>query len=209
MEIFMSWSGDHSRAFAEQLKPWLEQVLPGTEVWLSSEDIDKGTIWFTEIIQRLDRCHCGVICITRENHLSPWIHFEAGGMVKGLGKTRVATILLDMDYSEVEQPLCQFNALRLNRVGAWHLVKSFNRVSDRPFKDRVLERMFDKFWPDLDDAYRLLFPHSHEAARAVSQPLHIAPTPADTILGTVPKRRGGKKKSSPAEQAGLFNGLAD
>jgi hypothetical protein len=99
MKVFMSWSGDRSRAFAEQLKPWLEQVLPGTDVWLSSEDIDKGTIWFTEIIGELERCHVGVICVTRENHLSPWIHFEAGGMVKGLGKTRVVTILLDINRS--------------------------------------------------------------------------------------------------------------
>ena len=38
----MSWSGDKSRTFAGELKPWLEQVLPGTDVWLSSEDIDKG-----------------------------------------------------------------------------------------------------------------------------------------------------------------------
>jgi hypothetical protein len=78
VKIFMSWSGEKSRAFAEQLKPWLEQVLPGTDVWLSSEDIDKGTIWFTEIIGELERCNCGVIC--RDNHLAPWIHFEPGGI---------------------------------------------------------------------------------------------------------------------------------
>jgi len=56
MKIFMSWSGAKSRSFAEEFKPWLEQVLPGTDVWLSSEDIDKGTIWFTEIIGELERC---------------------------------------------------------------------------------------------------------------------------------------------------------
>jgi hypothetical protein len=209
MEIFMSWSGEQSRAFAEQLKPWLEQVLPGTDVWLSSEDIDKGTIWFTEIVQRLDRCHCGVICITRENHLSPWIHFEAGGMVKGLGKMRVATILLDMDYSELQQPLSQFNALRLNRLGAWHLVKSFNRVSDRPIKDRVLERTFEKFWPDLDEQYGLLFPQSHELARNVSEPLHIPLAPAGTMLGGGPPsgRRSRKSEQPQQAQAGLFNGF--
>ncbi len=130
------------------LKPWLEQVLPGTDVWLSSEDIDKGTIWFTEIIGELERCHCGVICVTRENYLAPWIHFEAGGMVTGLGKSHIATILLDIDYPELRQPLNQFNGLRVNREGAFHLVKSFNKLSDRPIKDHVLERTFEKFWPD-------------------------------------------------------------
>src|SRR5260221_7355933 len=145
MKIFISWSGEKSRIFAENLKPWLEQVLPGTDVWLSSEDIDKGTIWFTEILNELEKCHCGVICVTEENHLAPWIHFEAGGMIKGLGKSKVATILLDIDYGQLKQPLNQFNGLRPNRVGAYHLVKSFNKASDHPIKDYVLERTFEKF----------------------------------------------------------------
>jgi hypothetical protein len=208
MKIFMSWSGEKSRAFAEELKPWLEQVLPGTDVWLSSEDIDKGTIWFTEIIGELEKCNCGVLCVTRENHLAPWIHFEAGGMVKGFGKSRVATILLDIDYPELAQPLNQFNGLRLNRQGAWHLVKSFNKLSDRPIKDRVLERTFDKFWPDLDSAYGLLFPDSHETARRMSQPLHIVPMPTDDVLGTAtPARRKERKAKEPEKaQTTLFNG---
>lgn len=207
MKIFMSWSGDKSRAFAEQLRPWLEQVLPGTDVWLSSEDIDKGTIWFTEIIEELERCNCGVICVTRDNYLAPWIHFEAGGMVKGLGKSHVATILLDIDYPELKQPLNQFNGLRLNREGAWHLVKSFNKLSDRPIKDPVLERTFDKFWSDLDDAYSLLFPDSHKAARD-AKPLHIVPTPTEAVFGApVPSRRKQRKaKQDEKAQPGLFNG---
>lgn len=210
MKIFISWSGERSRMFAAELKPWLEQVLPGTDVWLSSEDIDKGTIWFTEIIGELERCHCGVICVTNENHLAPWIHFEAGGMVKGLGKSRVATILLDIDYGQLEQPLNQFNGLRLNREGAWHLVKSFNKLAESPIKDRVLERTFEKFWPELDDAYRLLFPDSHARASRVSQPLHIVPTPSDAVVGpAAPTKSRRRKREQIHAQAGLFNGIEE
>jgi len=191
MKIFMSWSGEKSRTFAEALKPWLEQVLAGTDVWLSSEDIDKGTIWFTEIIGELERCNCGIVCVTRDNYLAPWIHFEAGGMVKGLGKSRVATILLDIDYPELQQPLNQFHGLRINREGAWHLVNSFNKISDRPIKDHVLQRTFEKFWPDLDKDYETLFPDSHRATKRLSQPLHFAPNPNQAVLGatTPPKRK--------------------
>jgi len=129
-------------------------------------------------------------------------------MVKGLGKSHIATILLDIDYPKLQQPLNQFNGLRLNREGAWHLVKSFNKLSDRPSKGRVLERMFDKFWPDLDNAYSLLFPDSHETASHISQPLHIVPTPTETILGsaTPPKRKQRKGKQGVTVQRGLFNG---
>ncbi len=208
MKIFMSWSGDRSRGFAEELKPWLEQVLPGTDVWLSTDDIDKGTIWFTEIIDGLAGCNCGVVCVTRENHLAPWLHFEAGGMVKGLGKSHVAVIALDLDYHEVKQPLSLFNALRLNREGAWHLVKSFNKLSDRPIKDRVLERTFEKFWPDLDESYRMRFPDSHKDVQE-SEPLHIVPKPSETVFGTPPKKHKRKSGETAQAQPGLFNGAKD
>jgi hypothetical protein len=32
MKIFLSWSGDQSHSFAEELRPWLEEVLLGTEI---------------------------------------------------------------------------------------------------------------------------------------------------------------------------------
>jgi hypothetical protein len=204
VKVFLSWSGETSRIFAGILKPWLEQVLPGTDVWLSSEDIDKGTIWFTEIIGELERCHCGVICVTRENHLAPWIHFEAGGMVKGLGKGHVATILLDIDYPELKQPLNQFNGLRINREGAFHLVKSFNKLSDRPIKDHVLERTFEKFWPDLDNDYRLLFPDSHQIAQNIRQPVYF---PTETLMTSSAKRKRPRTDTPEPPQAGLFNGV--
>lgn len=132
-------------------------------------------------------------------------------MVTGLGKSHVATILLDLDYPDLQQPLNQFNGLRLNREGAWHLVKSFNKLSDRPIKDKVLERTFDRFWSDLDEAYSLLFPDSRESAKDIVQPVHIVPPPTGAIFGTraanPPKRKGKKgMQEANATEPGLFNG---
>lgn len=182
MRIFISWSGDSSRMFAEVLKPWLELVLPGTDVWLSSEDIDKGTIWFTEIINELGNCNCGVLCITRDNFLAPWIHFEAGGMIKGLGKSRVAAILLDIDYGELKQPLNQFNGLRMDKIGARHLVKSFNKVLKKPIKEAVIERSFEAFWPELKESYVKLFPHVKDLDRGEKDSYYNVPSPKSTIV---------------------------
>ena len=200
MKVFISWSGEKSRAFAEALNPWLEQVLPGTDVWLSSEDIDKGTIWFTEIINELENCHCGVICVTRENHLAPWIHFEAGGMIKGLGKSRVATVLLDLEYGELKQPLNQFNGLRMDRMGARHLVKSFNKVSEKPIKEAVVEKSFDAFWPELEGAYRRLFPGNIDLGGSKDQSFFMVPTPelpdVRKDLAVNPRPKGKKRKKT-------------
>jgi hypothetical protein len=150
------------------------------------------------------------VCVTRENHIAPWLHFEAGGMVKGLGKAHVAVIALDMEFDELKQPLSLFNGLHLNRVGAWHLVKSFNKLSDRPIKDRVLEKTFDKFWPDLDASYHLLFPDSHKKTQE-SEPLHIAPKPTEAFLGSAPatKPKRGRKAEKDEKQPGLFNGVSE
>lgn len=209
MKIFLSWSGQRSGNFAEELKPWLEQVLPNADVWLSRDDIDKGDIWFTEIIDGLKSCNCGVVCVTRDNHLAPWLHFEAGGMVKGLGKSHVAVIALDLDYHELRQPLSLFNALHINQVGVFHLVKAFNKLAEHPIKDRVLEKTFEKFWPDLDSAYRLHFPDSYRSAQD-AEPLHIVPKPTDTVFGQpVTKAKRRKKDGEEKPQPGLFNGVKD
>lgn len=203
MKIFISWSGEKSRTFAEALKPWLEQVLPGTEVWLSSEDIDKGTIWFTQIINELENCSCGVLCITKENRNSPWIHFEAGGMIKGLGKSKVATILLDLDYGDLGQPLNQFNGLRMDRTGARHLIKSFNKVSERPLQERIIEKYFGMFWAELEQAYRAIFPQDQDPKdgspeQPTSNSVYIVPDPNDSPAETP---RSGIKFSAPPPTA--------
>jgi hypothetical protein len=148
------------------------------------------------------------------------IHFEAGGMVKGLGKGKVAAILLDMDYHELHQPLSFFNALRLNREGVWQLVKSFtrefNKESKNPIKDRVIERTFEKFWPELDRDYQTLFPEAHRRSQD-AEPLHIVtPRPPEPSLlsgSNQEQKRKGKKSVRDADaerhQPGLFNGVKD
>ena len=49
MKIFVSWSGDFSHAVAKALKDWLPNVIQAVEVFLSSEDIAKGSQWFHEL----------------------------------------------------------------------------------------------------------------------------------------------------------------
>jgi TIR domain len=211
MTTFLSWSGETSRMFAEELKPWLETVLPNSEVWVSSQDLDKGTIWFTEIINKLQSSDAGIVCITRENKLAPWLHFEAGALIKGMGRHRVGTILLDLDFGDLHQPLSQFNGTRVNRLGMFQLVKSLNNMSAHPILDRVLDRTFEKFWPELESAYKLLFPDSHAAVRDLPDPVHFPPAPVPptgVIFGQPPEKKKSARKSDSEEkpQPRLFNG---
>jgi hypothetical protein len=82
MDVFISWSGERSRAAAEALRSWLPKIINAIKPWLSSEDIDKGSRWGTDVASRLETAKAGIICLTPGNLHSDWILFEAGATIK-------------------------------------------------------------------------------------------------------------------------------
>ncbi len=82
MKIFVSWSGDRSQALAQALRDWLPMVLHYAEPRLSQLDIAAGDRWANEVANELEASKFGIICITRENIIAPWILFEAGALAK-------------------------------------------------------------------------------------------------------------------------------
>ena len=92
--MFLSWSGDRSKAVAEGLGGWLVQVIQAVEPWISS-GIEKGARWESEIAERLDEAKVGIVCLTSGNLTPPWILFEAGALSK-TKDSYVCTFLLDV-----------------------------------------------------------------------------------------------------------------
>src|SRR5689334_3268326 len=80
--IFISWSGDRSKAVALALREWLPMVIQSVDVWMSETDIAKGSRSMLEVMQKLSAADFGLICLTPENQLRPWILFEAGAIAK-------------------------------------------------------------------------------------------------------------------------------
>src|SRR5947208_1761242 len=92
--VFLSWSGEESKAVAESLRDWLSELLPSVKPWISTRDLDKGTMFQTVISDQLSSSNIGIFCLTPENvHESPWMLFEAGVLSKGIGKNKVLTYL--------------------------------------------------------------------------------------------------------------------
>lgn|GEM_PF-6555428 len=151
MKIFISWSGPLSQAVATLLKGWLEDMFQGAEAWMSNEDINKGAIWFSGITDTLADTDFGILCLTSENTSAPWILFEAGALSKGLTKNRVCPLLVDLEISQLEPPLSQFNAARPVRDDMWRLVKAINSHGKENLlaPDR-LQKTFDRWWDDFD-----------------------------------------------------------
>src|ERR1035441_7313025 len=110
MKIFASWSGDLSHGVAALLKTWLEDVLQGCSVWLSSENIEKGSVWFSDVSDTLKDTTFGILCVSRQCATAPWLLFEAGALSKGLTSSRVSPLLIDITAAELKPPLSLLNA---------------------------------------------------------------------------------------------------
>ncbi|WP_417071157.1 hypothetical protein [Niveibacterium terrae] len=96
MKVFLSWSGQSSKEVANLLSDWLCCVIQASRPWISTRDLDRGSLWFGEINDQLKDTTVGIICLTQENKTRPWILFEAGALAKGLSTSRVCTLLVDL-----------------------------------------------------------------------------------------------------------------
>ena len=127
MKIFISWSGNKSKMIAESLREWLPNIIQSLDPWMSSEDIDKGSRWYVDVISVLEKSHFGIICLTSDNIKSSWIHFEAGALSKALNKSLVCPYLFEIDHSMIEGPLVQFQ-------GTLSTKEDTNRLLHRAFR---------------------------------------------------------------------------
>lgn len=152
MKTFISWSGVRSRYVAETLSNWLEQVLQSLEPWISS-DIDKGKRWSEEIATKLKESKIAIICLTKDNLDSKWIHFEAGAISKN-SDAYVCTFLFDITAANVEQPLSQFQNTRFDKGDMLKLLKTINGIvkdsGGKGMKEANLVSVFDMFWEQLE-----------------------------------------------------------
>ncbi len=149
MNVFVSWSGDRSRAVAEMLTEWLKCVIQSSRPWISTQDLDSGSVWFNGINEQLRSTSIGIICITEENKNNPWILFETGALAKGLETNRIYTLLIDLEEKDLRPPLSQFNHTFPKSVDSIKkLVVSLNRMSGSEGLDqKTLDRVFDVYWP--------------------------------------------------------------
>ncbi len=153
MKIFISWSGKQSNEIAVYFSGWIKNVIQAATPWISTSDINSGSVWFSQIFEELKNTSIGIICVTKENINSPWMHFEAGALAKSVDSTFVCPIVYGMSISQLRQPLAQFSAVSANKDGVLKLVKTINSVSDSPLEETRLSAVFDKWWPDFEEFF--------------------------------------------------------
>jgi hypothetical protein len=150
-KVFISWSGDLSRKLGAALRDWLPASLQYVKPYFSPEDIEKGTKWNTEIAKELETSNVGVICLTQDNTEKPWILFEAGALSKSIDKSRVCTLLFNIEPADVKGPLTSFQGTRFIPEDFKRLVTTINNSAGEAKLDAgVLDSVFNMWWPRLE-----------------------------------------------------------
>ena len=150
MDIFISWSGDRSRAMASALSNLLPDVVQDINAWMSDHDISAGSRWGHELTEKLESCDFGIICLTPENLSAPWVLFEAGSLAKSVTDSRVVPYRLALESTDVPYPLAQFQGVDANEAGTRRLIEELNSACENPLEDERLGRVFSRWWPDLE-----------------------------------------------------------
>ncbi|GEM_PF-2679523 len=163
MKIFISWSGERSRQTAEALKQWLKLVIQTLEPWISM-DMKKGKRWSPEIAGQLETAKMGIICLNSGNLEEPWILFEAGALAK-IVQSNVCTFLLDIQPTDVKEPLSQFQHTIFEKEDIWKLVSDINNVAKdtgaTSLDDETLRKTFNTFWPELEERLKKIISSIH------------------------------------------------
>jgi hypothetical protein len=134
----------------------LVKVVPqlSGQVFVSVE-LEKGVRWFEEIIQRLEGARAGILCLTAENLSSPWLHFEAGALAKGLHsgsdhsseplRNRIFTYLHGVTPANLAGPLAQYQSASTTREDTWSLIEALVRIL---FPDDTTDESWSTAFPD-------------------------------------------------------------
>ena len=151
MKVFISWSGSTSHRIAIVLRDWLPSVIQSIEPYVSSEDIDKGARWSTDIATELHASTYGLICVTPDNINAPWINFEAGALGKSIDKARVSPFLFRIKRSDITGPILQFQSTIFDKEDVFKLLKSINTACGADgLEEARLEKTFGVWWPQLE-----------------------------------------------------------
>ena len=80
--------------------------------------------------------------------------FEAGAASKALelSPALVCTYLIDVGTTDVELPLAMFQGTSASREDTKRLVVTLNMAMTTPIPEERLLKLFDRFWPDLEQA---------------------------------------------------------
>ncbi len=157
MQLFISWSGERSKAVAYALKDWIPKILHYVQPWMSEIDIASGTSWIEEFEEAVKQSEFAIVCLTKSNINSPWLLYEAGYLTRS-GKTYLCPYLIDVAISDMARsPLHRYQARTADKMGTLNLIRHINKAQrEKTIPESVLIKSFNVFWPKLKQTLEYL-----------------------------------------------------
>lgn len=180
MTVFISWSGERSKAIAHVFKKHLEYVIQGLPTFMSDKDIASGTQWFQEINDKLRDASFGIVCATPENLDKPWLSFEAGALGNQALRSRVVPVVFGMSKDDLPSPLNGFNAVDLDEEGFVKLIQSIHEAREVSTSWPIIEAAAHREWPDI----------ASELAALPEPATGAEPAPSFNLEGSIKEIRG-------------------
>jgi hypothetical protein len=182
MNVFLSWSGDKSKALAKALHDYLPVIIQQVKPWFSPEDIEKGSRWLSDLTQQLQNDGVAIICISRESLQSQWMLFEAGALSKAMDSSWVCPVLLDVTPTDLTGPLAQFQSTRISKDDIRRLLGTLNKRLQSTLTDSQIDPLHNALWPDFEKCVNQILSSS------VPTPIHRNPS---DLLGEILERVRG------------------
>lgn len=168
MNVFMSWSGGKSLAYAEEIKKLIENCIQSAKVFCSSEDIQNGENWANTLFDALRGAKFGIICLTKENMNSSWINFEAGAIVSKL-ENKMTAMLIDIGVDEITSPLSLYQASKIEKNSLLQLILAINKTLDTKIDEERIKKSFNHFYNDFsENIAKFVFSEGKQQMEAIS-----------------------------------------
>lgn len=165
INVFIGWSGEECKAFANELAEWLELFFLASQinVFMSDRNIATGRRWFDQLIPELRTTHFGILCWTHANVHSEWLLFEAGALAISSGEAEAKSwqsgpinLLLGIKEVELADPLKHFQYCPANKVGGRRLIGELNArmiaLKLDGHEEKKLDTLFETMWQKLSVA---------------------------------------------------------
>jgi len=149
-KVFISWSGPLTQKIAAELNGWIPKMLQSVQTYFTPDDIEKGAHWSNSIEKELSQSEIGILCLTQDNQVSPWITFEAGALSKHKDVSRVCPLLFNFDNADLTGPLTIFQTTKFEKNEFKKLMSSINNCSEKRLEDKNFDETFEVWWPHLE-----------------------------------------------------------
>ena len=212
MNLFICWSGKQSRLVALAVHDWVQDILPAIRPWMSEQDLEPGHKWLEKLEEVLTVSDAAVVCLTRDNLHSTWIHFEAGVLTRALQqRARICPYLFELSPSEVKQPLAQYQCTDSSRAGTLNLARTLNKLlpADQQRPGNRLETAFGLYWESLQKKLKAATPTGQDGKMTSRAPRPEVADIVEELVTAFRDLRGDldSLRESPSRNLELLEGI--